>query len=306
MATCIGPTKPPPHALTWRHNAAVINLGAVWDRNAPPRTPADADFLKRYTRFAQPAIVAAAVLPLILSGRKHSDLAVIVGIGTWLVFVADFVVQMRRRDNYLRSRDGLIDIVIVVLTSPWYLIPGVNAGAFVTLLRLARLARLVLAFQGARRLIERLGRAAILALAVVLIFSWMAFDAEHPVNPEFASYGDALWWGVVTLTTVGYGDIVPITVEGRIAGVVIMFMGVGLLGVLAGALASFFKLTPQQESEDQAAAQKERDEANGLPEAVDAALHGDSDSLTALTKEVVDLRQQITELTEHVKSRTAD
>jgi len=71
-----------------------------------------------------------------------------------------------------------------------------------------------------------------------------AYYAEHPVNPEFATFGDSLWWAIVTLTTVGYGDIVPETTAGRIAAVMIMLTGVAVLGLLAGSLASFFRLQP--------------------------------------------------------------
>jgi len=48
-----------------------------------------------------------------------------------------------------------------------------------------------------------------------VIGSLVAYHAEHPVNPEFATVGDALWRGIVTVTTVGYGDIVPKTTTGR-------------------------------------------------------------------------------------------
>ena len=53
-----------------------------------------------------------------------------------------------------------------------------------------------------------------------------------------------MWWAIVTLTTVGYGDIVPETTTGRIAAVMIMLTGVAVLGLLAGTLASFFRLQP--------------------------------------------------------------
>ena len=74
----------------------------------------------------------------------------------------------------------------------------------------------------------------------------VAYRAEHPTNPGFATYGDALWWAVVTLTTVGYGDIVPKTEGGRITGVMIMVTGIAVLGVLAGSLASFFRISGRE------------------------------------------------------------
>lgn len=300
---------------------AVTDWSALWHREAPPRTHVDAQFLARYQNYARPAIVAAALLPLVVDVNRHQALGIVIGVGSWLVFVMDFVIQVRTRVNYVGSRSGLMDLVIVILTSPWYLIPGVNAGAVVTILRLARVARLLLVFRGARRLLERLGRASLVAVGVVFAFSWIAYDAENPVNPEFASYGDSLWWGIVTLTTVGYGDIVPITAVGRYAGVIIMIMGVGLLGVLAGALASFFKLTPKEEqqdaqkedehrrseneSADDAAAEASAAAAQGAPapQPGDLPMPPDDDStsassadVAALTREVIDLRAKIQEL----------
>jgi voltage-gated potassium channel len=69
-----------------------------------------------------------------------------------------------------------------------------------------------------------------------------------------------LWWGFVTLTTVGYGDIVPETAPGRWAGVAIMITGVGVLGLLAGSLASFFRPAPDADDAEKA------DASAGAPE----------------------------------------
>jgi voltage-gated potassium channel len=83
----------------------------------------------------------------------------------------------------------------------------------------------------------------------------MAYVAEHSANPGFADFGDALWWGVVTLTTVGYGDIVPDTTKGRVAGVFLMVTGIATLGLISGTLASMFRRasTPEPVSVDTSA-----------------------------------------------------
>ena len=99
-----------------------------------------------------------------------------------------------------------------------------------------------MATKGARRLFERLGAAALVAVGVVIVGAAVAYRAEHATNPEFKTFGDALWWAIVTLTTVGYGDIVPETTAGRVDGVMIMIAGVSVLGLLAGSMASFFGL----------------------------------------------------------------
>src|SRR5262249_12701499 len=185
-------------------------------------------------------IVVSAILPLVIVPESNGWVGVVVGVVTWLVFLVDYVVQARHLEHYGRTRLGRFDLFVVVATAPWFLFSGAQAGQFVVVLRLARLARLVMATRGARRLFERLGRVALVAGGVLLIGSLVAYHAEHPVNSEFATVGDAVWWGIVTLTTVGYGDIVPKTPTGRLSGVAIMFTGIAVLGVLAGSLASLF------------------------------------------------------------------
>jgi voltage-gated potassium channel len=232
-------------------------------------------------------IIVSAILPLIVAPESNGRFGIVIGVATWLVFLVDYVVLARHLVHYGRTRLGLFDLFVVVATAPWFLIPGAQGGQFVVLLRLARLARLAMASRGSRRLFERLGRVALVAVGVLITSSLVAYYAERAVNPEFATVGDAFWWGIVTLTTVGYGDIVPITTTGRFAGVTIMITGVAVLGVLAGSLASFFRLNG-----DGGAAEPPADQPAGTaPAAGDAAL-------AALTAEVSALRRQVEALTE--------
>jgi voltage-gated potassium channel Kch len=187
-------------------------------RPGQPRSERDAAFLQRFGRRMQLPIVVSAILPLVIVPESNGWVGIVVGVVTWLVFLVDYVVHVRHLEHYRRTRLGRFDLFVVVATAPWFLFPGAQGGQFVVLLRLARLARLVMATRGARRLFERLGRVALLAGGVVVIGSLVAYHAEHPVNPEFATVGDALWWGIVTLTTVGYGDIVPKTTNRPLGG----------------------------------------------------------------------------------------
>ena len=188
-------------------------------------------------------LILAALLPLFISSPDTRWVEVVVGLGSWIVFVVDLVVQRRIVPDYLHQRRGRFDVAVVVITFPFYLIPGVSGGSAILLLaRLGRVARVLLATAGLRRFAARLGKVAMVAGAVVLVCSLAAYQAEHKTNEGYATVGDALWWGIVTLTTVGYGDIVPHTPAGRFAGIAIMFTGIGVLGVLAGSLADLFHL----------------------------------------------------------------
>ena len=60
------------------------------------------------------------------------------------------------------------------------------------------------------------------------------------IEPEFETYGDALWWAVVTTTTVGYGDLYPETAVGKIVAAVLMIVGIGTIGVITGTVAAMF------------------------------------------------------------------
>jgi voltage-gated potassium channel len=196
-------------------------------------------------------ILLAALVPLFVTSPKTRWVQLLVGFGSWVVFVIDLVVQRRIDPHYLRRRNGRIDLAIVILTFPYYVISGLSNGTAILLLaRLARVVRVFLATSGLRRFAARLGKVTVIAAIVVVVASLAAYQAEHATNSEFATVGDALWWGIVTLTTVGYGDIVPKTPAGRFCGVAIMITGIAVLGVLAGSLASLFNLEPASDDED--------------------------------------------------------
>ena len=238
---------------------------------------------ERWQRRFNLPILLAALVPLFVTSPSHGVVAIVVGLGSWLVFVVDLFVQRRIVPDYLHRRAGRFDLVIVILTFPYYLLPGAsNYTAILLLARLARVVRVLIATSGLRRFAQRLGKVAVVAGVVVVVCSLSAYKSEHPTNPGFATVGDSLWWGIVTLTTVGYGDIVPKTTGGRLAGIAIMFTGIAVLGVLAGSLASLFGIGAPSTTE------------------ADADAGVDGEELRPLDEELAELRGQLRSVEERL------
>jgi voltage-gated potassium channel len=149
----------------------------------------------------------------------------------WLVFVIDYVARIaladRRGHYFLRH---ILDLLIVTLP----------------ILRPLRLLRLVILLRVLnRRATDSLrGRVAIYvggATVIILLCASLAvLDAErHSRQANITTFGDALWWSVTTVTTVGYGDHFPVTTEGRFVAVGLMLAGIALIGVVTASVATW-------------------------------------------------------------------
>ncbi len=86
----------------------------------------------------------------------------------------------------------------------------------------------------------KLDYATVVLLSVLVIGSFIFFLAEHHVNPEVPNYESAMWYAIISMTTVGYGDIVPITGIGRIIGIIMIFTGMGYVSLVTATLAFSF------------------------------------------------------------------
>lgn len=259
--------------------------------------------LETWERRTRPAIIAAAIIPLIGVTTGTKDYGVVgdvIEIACWLVFLVDLVVHMRLHPRYLRTGYGKFDLFVVLFTSPWYLLPGASGGAGVTILRLARLGRVAMVgFQTPviRRTLDRLGRPFMYVGIVLMVCAAIVQRAEDD-KQGFESYGDSLWWGVVTITTVGYGDIVPETRVGRLTATVLMLTGVAVLGTVAASLASMFRLEDKAEESAPGDRPVPASSAASPSESVDAAVSEDAPisvvaELRALREEVASLRAEM-------------
>jgi len=166
------------------------------------------------------------------------------------VYVAD------RRLSYIFSFYGIVDLLAIV---PFYLALGVDLRSLraMRLLRLFRLFKLV-RYNNA---IERFVRAFSIAREEIIVFAMVTiillylsaigiYYFEHEAQPEvFASIFHSMWWAVTTLTTVGYGDMYPITAGGRIFTFSILILGLGIVAIPAGLLASALNKVRQEDDD---------------------------------------------------------
>lgn len=169
-----------------------------------------------------------------------------------VLFLLDFLLSFYhapRKLKYLASW-GWIDL----LSS----IPTLDAFRWGRAARLMRILRVLRGLKSARALthfvVGRRAESAVLASMLIVLLLLVAssiaiLEFEVPGGGNIATPEDAMWWAVSTMTTVGYGDRVPITSEGRIVAMFLMAAGVGLFGTLSGAVASWFLSPAAQETD---------------------------------------------------------
>jgi len=151
------------------------------------------------------------------------------------------------RIKYIFTPYAIIDLLAIL---PFYLpmiIPldlrFIRAVRLFRLFRLFKIGRYSKAVVILKKLLkdkkEELLLVIFIAFILLIIFSSLMYFIEKEAQPEaFSSIPAAMWWGITTLTTVGYGDIYPITTLGKIVGALIAFLGIGLFALPAGILGS--------------------------------------------------------------------
>ncbi len=208
-----------------------------------------------------------------------------------VIFLIDFAMNLYgshpKREYFIHAR-GWLDLLGSI--------PTLGFLPFAALFRLARLSRLgrisrQLGGQNGKQLVADVLRnrgqyatfitillgGMVLSVSSVLV---LQFESRSP-DANIQTGGEALWWAIVTITTVGYGDFYPVTSLGRLTGVFVMFAGVGIIGALASILASL--LVAPSPSEEPAT-----EEAPSV-----AAMAADPASSGAIVAELASLRAEI-------------
>jgi voltage-gated potassium channel len=193
----------------------------------------------RWSRLTEIPLVAIAAIFTVayawdiigdLQGRAREIADIVIWV-TWGAFVVDFVVKLvlaERRMKWFFAH--FVDFLLVALP-------------FLRPLRLLRVFTLVSVVQRIFGKALR-GRVAVYVVGSSLMLVFLAalaiLEAERNApGARITNFGDAIWWSFETITTVGYGDYEPITVEGRLVAVALMISGIALLGVITATLAAW-------------------------------------------------------------------
>ncbi|WP_083194763.1 potassium channel family protein [Pararhodobacter sp. CCB-MM2] len=220
--------------------------------------------------------VVAAILLLILIGVLETEVHVIRSYGglmtaakalLFIFFLIEYLLRLwvsplnpkvRGMVHFALKPASLLDLAVLIsLASPFL---GLEAAVFrlLQLLRILRLARLGRYSRGMNLLFEALrSRSTELMLSALMAFSLMLgaatllYIVEGAVQPQaFGSIPRALWWAVETLTTVGYGDVVPVTPLGRVLAALTALCGIGFIALPTGLLAGAFSDAMRRARED--------------------------------------------------------
>lgn len=215
---------------------------------------------------------AAVVLESVRSlDARHHPLFVGIELASVYVFTIEYALRVwsciedrryqqpwKGRLRFTLSPMALVDLLAIL---PFYFSLGLLDLRFLRLVRLIRLlkiARYVRALHVISHVVRRKRAELVVALGVIgmmlLLVSSLMYTIESEAQPDkFGSIPDTMWWGVATLTTVGYGDVFPITPAGKVLSSVIAVLGLGLFAIPTGILASGFSEHIQEEHEGEAA-----------------------------------------------------
>jgi voltage-gated potassium channel len=184
-------------------------------------------------------------------GRTETALQLVIWT-TWAVFLVDYIARLCLATNRARwFLHHILDLAVVALP----------------LLRPLRLLRLVVLIAALQKAIGGAirGRVVVYTVCGVVLLVYVAslaiLDAErYQQDSKIATFGDALWWSITTITTVGYGDLSPVTDIGRVIAVALMIGGISLVGVVTATLASWIvQRVAEEDTAKQAASSAQLD-----------------------------------------------
>lgn len=182
-------------------------------------------------------MVALALVVVALLALPNEGWVLAVNLAVWAVFVADYVTRLTlSTDRKAFLRANIIDLLAIMPADFFRALRVLRLARLLRVLRAASIIGRVLKDVRGVTSTNGLNWVLTVSLATVLLGATIVWAVE----PEFGEFTDALWWSVVTATTVGYGDLAPVTPLARVVAVVLMLVGIGTIGMLTGSIATYF------------------------------------------------------------------
>ncbi|WP_241478965.1 ion transporter [Psychroserpens jangbogonensis] len=209
--------------------------------------------LSRYFSFFIQALILISIVTFsveTIPNLKPQTIALLNAIELFSVsvFTLEYLLRIYVADSkpkFIFSFFGIIDLLAIL---PFYLSFGIDlrslrALRFLRLFRILKLVRYNRAMNHFTRAIKSAKEEILLFIFITLILIYFAavgiYYFENEAQPEhFTSIFDSLWWAIITLTTVGYGDVYPITVGGKVFTFFILMIGLGIVAIPTGIISS--------------------------------------------------------------------
>jgi len=197
-------------------------------------------------------VVAASVLVVMLDSVQslRERYGGAMRVAEWvftILFAVEYLVRLavvRRRWRYIRSFFGIVDLLSFLPTFVELLLPGLHYLMVMRVLRLLRMFRIL-------KMAHHLGEAGVIlnalrasrtkisvflftVMVIVCVEGTLMYLIESGSNPGFSSIPQSIYWSIVTLTTVGYGDVSPVTVLGKMMASIVMLTGFAIIAVPTG------------------------------------------------------------------------
>ncbi len=227
----------------------------------------DFDFFSRGYDFLNTfSIVANLTAPILYTFESVRDRAgvalIVIEQVTVVFFIVDYVLRIWTADylypdvsrpraifNYIKSFTGIVDLFsFLPYILPFFFPEGAVAFRMIRIIRIFRLFRINSYYDSLKVITDvlRSKRQQLLSSVSIILILMIAsslcmYSLEHQAQPEvFKNALSGIWWSASTLLTVGYGDIYPITTLGKILGIVITFLGVGMVAIPTGIISAGF------------------------------------------------------------------
>lgn len=160
----------------------------------------------------------------------------------WAVFLVDYIIRLAVSENKWKFfREHPLDFISILPLDQI-----LRTARFVRIIRILRLLMIMNRRTSLFDLFLKKYKVDNLLLIVMTMLFVVALPMKF-IEPDIHTYEDALWWAIVTMTTVGYGDISPVTTVGRIIASVLMLSGIGIIGMVTGTVAAIFTRGNEEE-----------------------------------------------------------